>query len=291
MKIFHDLAREVLANGIDSKDRTGAGTISYFGPQIRMDLRKGFPLLTTKKTSLKNIFTELMWFLKGDTRVSTLVRQGCNIWNADWKRTQLAKKSAWMTPEICDSVLARMREGENFKPSYDDLPEIYGKQWRDWDGVDQVKELLYGLQNNPDSRRHILSAWNVPKIKDMALPPCHTMSQFYVRDGKLSCKLYQRSGDLFLGVGYNIASYALLTMMVARHCDLEAHEFIHTFGDLHIYKSHRTQVDEMLSREPRPLPTLTLNPEKKDLFSWEWSDLTLTGYDPYPAIKAPLEVG
>lgn len=287
MQQYLDLLRDIMENGSDSPDRTGTGTRKVIGRQMRYDLTKGFPLLTTKKMSLKNIFTELMWFLAGDTRISTLVRQGNNIWNADWKRIHRGKDFG----EDLDTILANMRAGKEYPAEIDNLPEIYGKQWRDWDGEDQVKNLVDGLIADPYGRRHIISAWNVPKIKSMALPPCHVLSQFIVADGKLSCVMYQRSADVMLGVGYNIASYALLLMLVARHVGLVPHELIHTTGDTHIYNSHKDAVKEQLTRTPRSLPVLILNSYKKDIFSWEWADLLLSGYNPYPSIKAKLEVG
>lgn len=264
MRKYLDLLEDIMANGHDKGDRTGTGTRSVFGRQVRFDLSEGFPLLTTKKLYVKGIIHELLWFLNGDTNTKYLTDNNVKIWN-EWA-------------------------DEN-----GDLGHIYGYQWRSWptpDGkhIDQIKEVIDTIKNNPNSRRIIVSAWNVGDLDNMALPPCHCLFQFYVADGKLSCQLYQRSCDTFLGVPFNIASYALLTMMVAQVCDLEPGEFVHTFGDLHIYNDHFEQVKEQLSREPRALPTMKINPEVKDIFSFKYEDFELVGYDPYPAIKAPISV-
>ncbi len=264
MKTYLDLLRHVRDTGVRKSDRTGTGTVSVFGYQMRFDLSQGFPLVTTKKCHLRSIIHELLWFLKGETNIAYLKDNGVSIWD-EWA-------------------------GEN-----GELGPIYGYQWRSWpapDGrhIDQVQRVLDDLKNNPDSRRIIVSAWNVADLDKMALAPCHAFFQFYVADGKLSCQLYQRSADLFLGVPFNIASYALLTMMVAQVTGLKPGDFVHTLGDAHIYLNHLDQVNEQLSREPRPLPTMKLNPEVKDLFAFRFEDFTLEGYDPHPAIKAPVAV-
>lgn len=264
MKQYLDLLRYVRDHGTLKGDRTGTGTKSVFGYQMRVNLAEGFPLLTTKKVHLRSIIYELLWFISGDTNIKYLHDHGVSIWD-EWA-------------------------DEN-----GDLGPVYGHQWRAWpapDGrtIDQLSALVDSLKNNPDSRRHIISAWNVAEVDKMALPPCHTLFQFYVADGKLSCQLYQRSADLFLGVPFNIASYALLTMMLAQVCGYEPGDFVHTFGDAHIYTNHFEQVDLQLSREPRKLPVMKINPDVKDIFSFRYEDFTLEGYDPYPAIKAPVAV-
>lgn len=264
MKQYLDLLRYVRDHGTLKGDRTGTGTKSVFGYQMRVNLAEGFPLLTTKKVHLRSIIYELLWFISGDTNIKYLHDHGVSIWD-EWA-------------------------DEN-----GDLGPVYGHQWRAWpapDGrtIDQLSALVDSLKNNPDSRRHIISAWNVAEVDKMALPPCHTLFQFYVADGKLSCQLYQRSADLFLGVPFNIASYALLTMMLAQVCGYEPGDFVHTFGDAHIYTNHFEQVDLQLSREPRKLPVMKINPDVKDIFSFRYEDFTLEDYDPYPAIKAPVAV-
>lgn len=264
MKQYLDLLQHILDTGHRKEDRTGTGTISTFGYQMRFDLSEGFPLLTTKKVHLKSIIFELLWFLKGDTNVHYLQEHGVRIWNE------------WADPD-------------------GDLGHIYGYQWRSWPDyngghIDQISQALHDIKHNPDSRRIIVSAWNVADLQNMNLPPCHAFFQFYVSDGKLSCQLYQRSGDSFLGVPFNIASYALLTMMMAQCAGLQPGEFIHTLGDAHIYTNHLNQVKEQLERHPRPLPVMTLNPEVKDIFSFRYEDFSLSNYDPYPAIKAPISV-
>ncbi len=264
MKQYLDLLQHVLDYGTVKHDRTGTGTKSIFGYQLRCDLSKGFPLLTTKKVHLKSIIYELLWFLKGDTNVRYLQEHGVRIWN-EWA-------------------------DEN-----GDLGPVYGSQWRSWpdyDGghIDQISQVIDQIKNTPDSRRIIVSAWNVADVPTMKLPPCHTLFQFYVADGKLSLQLYQRSADLFLGVPFNIASYALLCMMVAHVTGLEPGEFVHTFGDAHIYLNHMDQVHEQLSREPRPLPRMILNPEVKSIFDYQYEDFTLEGYDPWPLIKGVVSV-
>jgi len=264
MRQYLDLLNHVLAHGTAKDDRTGTGTLSVFGYQMRFDLQAGFPLLTTKKVHLKSILHELLWFLKGDTNIQYLKDNGVSIWD-EWADAN------------------------------GDLGPIYGYQWRSWpaaDGrhIDQISEVLETLKNNPDSRRILVSAWNVGELPNMRLPPCHALFQFYVADGKLSCQLYQRSADLFLGVPFNIASYALLTLMMARATGLKPGDFVHTLGDAHIYRNHLEQVNLQLSREPRALPTLRLNPAVADLFAFKYDDFTLEGYDPHPGIKAPVAV-
>lgn len=264
MQQYHDLLKHILANGSVKTDRTGTGTVSCFGYQMRFNLAEGFPLVTTKKLHLKSIIYELLWFLKGDTNIAYLKEHGVSIWN-EWANEQ------------------------------GDLGPVYGKQWRSWAGADgktydQIKDVLHQLKNNPDSRRMIVSAWNVAELPQMALMPCHSLFQFYVADGKLSCQLYQRSADVFLGVPFNIASYALLTMMMAQVCGLQYGDFVHSFGDVHIYSNHMEQVKLQLSREPYPLPVMKLNPEVKDLFDFTFEDFTLENYQCHPAIKAPVAV-
>lgn len=264
MQQYHALLQHILDNGTDKSDRTGTGTRSVFGYQMRFDLKEGFPLVTTKKVHLRSIIHELLWFLKGETNIAYLKENGVSIWD-EWAD----------------------ENGE--------LGPVYGKQWRSWEGangvvVDQVKDLIAQIKKNPDSRRLIISAWNVADLPKMALMPCHTMFQFYVANGKLSCQLYQRSADVFLGVPFNIASYALLTMMIAQVCDLEYGEFVHTFGDVHIYSNHMEQVQLQLSRTPYPLPTMKLNPSIKDIFEFKFEDFTLENYRSHPAIKAPVAV-
>ena len=264
MQQYHSLLQHILDNGVDKSDRTGTGTRSVFGYQMRFDLGAGFPLVTTKKVHLRSIIHELLWFLKGETNIAYLKENGVSIWD-EWAD----------------------ENGE--------LGPVYGKQWRSWEGangvvIDQVKDLITQIKKNPDSRRLIINAWNVADLPKMALMPCHTMFQFYIANGKLSCQLYQRSADVFLGVPFNIASYALLTMMVAQVCDLEPGDFVHTFGDVHIYNNHMEQVHLQLSRTPYPLPTMKLNPAVKDIFEFSFEDFTLENYQSHPAIKAPVAV-
>lgn len=264
MQTYLDLLQHILDNGTDKEDRTGTGTRSVFGYQMRFDLQAGFPVLTTKKLHLKSIIHELLWFLAGDTNIAYLKKNGVRIWD-EWA-------------------------DEN-----GDLGPVYGSQWRSWptpggDHIDQISLLLEQIRNNPDSRRHIVSAWNVAEINNMKLPPCHALFQFYVADGKLSCQLYQRSADVFLGVPFNIASYALLTMMVAQVCDLEVGDFVHTLGDAHIYSNHFDQVHTQLARAPGTLPNMRLNPEVTDLFAFTFEDFVLEGYEAQPSIAAPIAV-
>ena len=264
MDQYLDLLRRVRTTGVKKTDRTGTGTLSVFGHQMRFDLASGFPLVTTKKLHVKSIIHELIWFLAGDTNIAYLKANGVGIWD-EWADAN------------------------------GDLGPVYGKQWRSWaapDGrtIDQIAEVVRTLKTNPDSRRIIVSAWNPADIPDMALAPCHCLFQFYVAEGKLSCQLYQRSADVFLGVPFNIASYALLTMMMAQVTGLEPGEFVHTFGDAHLYLNHLEQADLQLTRQPRPLPTMTINPQSKDIFDFRYEDFTLTGYDPHPHISAPVAV-
>ena len=264
MKQYLDLLDHVVKNGAEKKDRTGTGTISTFGYQMRFNLQEGFPLITTKKLHLKSIIYELLWFLNGDTNIKYLNDHKVRIWD-EWA-------------------------DEN-----GDLGNIYGYQWRSWpapngESVDQISQIIDSIKNNPDSRRHIVSAWNVADLKNMALPPCHILFQFYVADGKLSCQLYQRSADIFLGIPFNIASYAILLKMVAQATGLEPFEFVHTLGDAHIYLNHIDQVKLQLSREPRLLPNLKMNPDKKDIFSFDFDDFVLENYDPHPHIKGKISV-
>lgn len=264
MNEYEDLLKFVKNKGVQKMDRTGIGTISIFGYQMRFNLQEGFPLITTKKIHLKSIIYELLWFLKGDTNTQYLREHGVTIWD-EW-----ADKNG-------------------------DLGPIYGFQWRNWpkpngESIDQIKQIIEAIKTNPNSRRIIVSAWNVADIEKMMLPPCHVLFQFYISNGRLSCQLYQRSADLFLGIPFNIASYSLLTMMVAQVCGLEPHEFIHTLGDTHIYLNHLDQVDLLLSRTPRPFPKMIINRNVKDIFSFNYNDFKIVGYDPYPSINAPIAI-
>ena len=264
MQQYQQLLQHILDKGVSKTDRTGTGTTSYFGYQMRFDLSKGFPLVTTKKLHVKSIIYELLWFLKGETNIAYLKEHGVKIWD-EWA-------------------------DEN-----GDLGPVYGKQWRSWQGADgkiydQIADIIKQIKTNPDSRRMIVSAWNVAELPEMALMPCHTIFQFYVADGKLNCQLYQRSADVFLGVPFNIASYALLTLMIAQVCDLAPGDFIHSFGDVHIYNNHMDQVNLQLSRTPYALPTIRLNPAVKDIFNFSFEDFTLENYQHHPAIKAPVAV-
>lgn len=264
MKQYLDLLQKIMDEGVQKNDRTGVGTKSIFGYQMRFDLSKGFPLLTTKKMHLKSIIHELLWFLQGNTNIKYLNENGVTIWD-EWAK----------------------EDGE--------LGPVYGAQWRKWktnDGkeIDQISEIISQIKNNPDSRRIIVSAWNVGEIDKMALPPCHLLFQFYVANGRLSCQMYQRSADTFLGVPFNIASYSLLTMMIAQVCGLQLGEFVHTIGDTHIYNNHFEQVKTQLERDPRSLPAMKINPDVKDIFGFKYEDFTLENYDPHPAIKAPIAV-
>lgn len=290
MQQYLDLCRHVLEHGEKREDRTGTGTISTFGYQMRFDLTKGFPLLTTKKVFYRGIFEELLWFLSGNTNIKPLVDKKVGIWN-EWPYDKYSK-SPDFKGETLEEFIEKIRDDQEFADKYGNLGPVYGKQWRDFNGVDQITQLIDGIKNNPFSRRHLVVAYNPGEVKDMALPPCHSLFQFYVSaDGKkLSCQLYQRSGDVFLGVPFNIASYSLLLAMVAQVCDLEPYEFVHTFGDVHIYLNHLDQINEQLSRTPRPLPKLVLNKDVKNIFDFKYEDIKIEDYDPYPAIKGAVSV-
>ena len=295
MKQYLELLDKICREGVVRGDRTGTGTKGIFGYQMRFDLSEGFPLVTTKRLFLKGVIYELLWFLRGDTNIKYLVDNGVHIWDSDAFRyyNELCIRHGVLPVDMETFLSAVGIESPIEGYRFGDLNNVYGYQWRSWpagDGgaIDQIKRVIDTIKTNPNSRRIIVSAWNVADVDNMALPPCHTMFQFFVAEGKLSCQLYQRSGDTFLGVPFNIASYALLTMMIARECGLEPGEFIHTLGDAHLYLNHQEQAAEQLSREPRPLPRMHLNPEVRSVFDYKYEDFTLEGYDPYPAIKAPL---
>ena len=290
MQQYLDLCKHILENGETRKDRTGTGTISTFGYQMRFNLQDGFPLLTTKKVFYRGIFEELLWFLSGSTNIKPLVDKKVGIWN-EWPYKDYTNSKDYKG-ETLEEFVEKIRNDQEFADKYGNLGPVYGKQWRDFGGVDQIKELVENIKKDPFSRRHMVVAYNPAEVKDMALPPCHSLFQFYVSaDGKkLSCQLYQRSGDVFLGVPFNIASYSLLLAMVAQVCDLEPYEFVHTFGDAHIYLNHVDQIHEQLTRTPRKLPKLVLNPEVKDIFDFKYEDIKIEDYDPYPAIKGAVSV-
>ena len=301
MKQYLDLLKLVKETGIKKEDRTGTGTISIFGHQMRFNLQDGFPLMTTKKVNLDSIIHELLWFIRGDTNIRYLVQNGVNIWN-DWpfqswlnetgqadKYTMHSKEWKEMMKAFVENII----RDEDFASQYGDLGPVYGKQWRDFEGVDQLEQVIEDIKNSPDSRRLIVSAWNpkdIPVMIKSGLPPCHTLFQFYVSNGRLSCQLYQRSADVFLGVPYNISSYALLTLMIAKVTGLEPGEFVHSFGDTHIYLNHLEQVEEQLSREPHSLPQLKIKNNRSSLFEFEINDFELTEYNPHPFISAPIAV-
>jgi len=292
MRPYLDLMQHVLDNGARKEDRTGTGTLSVFGHQMRFDLSAGFPLLTTKKVFLRGIIHELLWFLAGDTNIKYLVDNKVGIWN-EWPHANYIKATGEQLP--LEDFVERIRSDEVFAKEWGGIGPGYGHQWRSWptpDGghIDQIKQVVEQIKHNPDSRRIIVSAWNVAEVDNMALPPCHTLFQFYVADGRLSCQLYQRSADIFLGVPFNIASYALLTMMLAQVCELEPGDFVHTLGDAHLYSNHLEQTREQLSRTTYPLPQMKINPTVKDIFGFTIDDFELVGYQSHPAIKAPVAV-
>ncbi|WP_144023580.1 thymidylate synthase [Paenibacillus sp. FSL H8-0548] len=312
---YLQLLKYVLEHGTRKEDRTGTGTISTFGYQMRFDLNEGFPLLTTKRVPFRLIVSELIWFIQGDTNIRYLLQHNNNIWN-EWAFKRWIESSDYKGPDMTnfglriqtDADFAKEYEAQmeqfkqliltddQFAEAFGELGNVYGKQWREWkttqgDTIDQLKDVIETIKTNPDSRRLIVSAWNPEDVPtNMALPPCHTMFQFYVTNGKLSCQLYQRSADIFLGIPFNIASYALLTHLIAHECGLEVGEFIHTLGDAHIYTNHLEQIDLQLSREPRALPALRLNADKKSIFDFAAEDITIEQYEPHPSIKAPVAV-
>ena len=301
MEQYHALLQQILDHGVIKGDRTGTGTKSIFGHQSRYDLSEGFPLMTTKKVYMKGIIHELLWFIAGDTNITYLVRNGVNIWN-EWPfqnyliqqgLTDALPKHGQAWKEALKEFVERITTDDNFARKWGELGPVYGRQWRNFEGVDQLSKALDMIQNTPNSRRIIVSAWNPPEIDEMAkagLPPCHTLFQFYVANNKLSCQLYQRSADVFLGVPFNIASYALLTHMIAQVCGLEVGDFVHTLGDAHLYSNHIDQANEQLSRDYRPLPSLRLNASVTDLFAFTFDDIAIEDYNPHPPIKAPIAV-
>ena len=289
MKPYLNLLKSILKNGEIRTDRTKTGTKALFGCQMKFSLQEGFPLLTTKKVNFKAIVHELLWFIKGETNIKYLVDNGVNIWN-EWPYQKYQSSPDYQGESLAEFV-KRIKVDNNFAQKYGNLGPVYGKQWRNFGGVDQLKELMKNLKNNPFSRRHILSAWNPPEIKQMLLPPCHLLAQFFVSKNKeLSCLLYQRSGDMFLGVPFNIASYSLLTHMIAQVCEHKLGEFIHVIGDAHIYLNHLEQVKEQLKREPKKLPTLKLTQKIESIFDFRFEDISLENYEPHPSIKAKVAV-
>lgn len=292
MKQYLELCQKILNEGHVKEDRTGTGTYSYFGAQMRFPLNEGFPLLTTKKVFLKGIIHELLWFIKGDTNIRYLVQNNVKIWN-EWPYENF-KKSSDYNGETLEEFVEKIKEDEEFAKKHGDLGPVYGKQWRafgiDEHKVDQLQDVIEMIKSNPNSRRLIVCAWNPMVIDQMALPPCHSLFQFYVADGKLSCQLYQRSADLFLGVPFNIASYALLTMMVAKVCNLELGDFVHTMGDVHIYSNHIDQINLQLTRTPRPLPKMIIKSNPTNIEDFKFEDFELVEYNPYPTIKGKVAV-
>ena len=311
---YLELAQSVLENGTDRTDRTGTGTRSIFGAQMRFDLQQGFPLLTTKRVPFNLIKSELLWFLRGDTNIKFLLENNNHIWN-EWAFERFVESADYEGPDMTDfgrravtdpifnevyqkemnKFVTRILEEESFSNKHGDLGNVYGSQWRNWktssgDTIDQIRQVVEEIKRNPDSRRLIVSAWNPEDIPSMALPPCHTLFQFYVSNGKLSCQLYQRSGDIFLGVPFNIASYALLTHLIAHETGLEVGEFIHTLGDAHLYSNHFEQIQKQLTRSPRELPVLELKNDKQSIFDFEMEDIEIVDYNPYKGIKAPIAV-
>lgn len=314
MRQYLNLAQHILDDGIIKEDRTGVGTKSIFGHQMRFDLSEGFPLLTTKRVAFSLIKSELLWFLKGDTNIQYLLKHNNHIWD-EWSFERYVKSEDYKGPDMTDFGLRaqkdetfnqtyqkemnkfteRVLKDDSFAEQFGSLGNVYGAQWRSWptaDGetIDQIQKVIDSIKNNPDSRRHIVSAWNPDEIEDMALPPCHTLFQFYVANGKLSCQLYQRSADVFLGVPFNIASYALLTHLIAYETDLEVGEFVHTLGDAHLYLNHFEQIKRQLRRDTKSLPQLELNSDKKSIFDFEVDDIKITNYNPHKGIKAPIAV-
>lgn len=290
MKQYLDLCKTIMEKGIKKEDRTGTGTISYFGYQMRFDLEEGFPLLTTKKVHLKSIIHELLWFISGSTNIKYLVDNNVKIWN-EWPY-EIFKKSNDYNNETIDEFVEKIKNDSVFAEKYGELGPVYGKQWRDFngEGIDQLENLINQIKTNPYSRRHIICAWNPCEVDKMALPPCHSFIQFYVNEGRLSCQLYQRSGDVFLGIPFNIASYALFTMMIAQVTNLKPGVFVHTIGDAHIYLNHIDQINLQLSREPKELPQMVINPNVKSIYDFKYEDFELKNYNPHKAIKGKVAV-
>lgn len=288
MKQYLDLCRTILEHGVKKDDRTQTGTISYFGYQMRFNLNDGFPLLTTKRVHLKSIIHELLWFISGSTNIKYLVDNDVRIWN-DWPYEKYKNSDEYQGEDITQFA-QKIKDDDEFAKKWGDLGPVYGKQWRDFFGVDQLEDLINEIKTNPNSRRLIISAWNPKQIKEMALPPCHCFMQFYVCNNRLSCQLYQRSADVFLGVPFNIASYALFTMMIAQVCDLELGDFVHTIGDAHIYLNHLDQINLQLQRECRQLPTMKLNKNIKSIYDFKYEDFTLENYNPHKGIKGKVAV-